>query len=99
MTLLHLLSAYGLCFGITHKAEAITTLAVRIPVVGSLFQTALECTFCMGFHCGWVVYLMGVLSSGTLFGFTEMLIFALSSAAFCYAFDAGVRWLETQVGS
>jgi hypothetical protein len=31
---------------------------MRIPFIGVQFYKLLDCYFCLGFHCGWIVYLL-----------------------------------------
>jgi hypothetical protein len=33
-------------------------LMMRIPFIGVQFFKLLDCYFCLGFHCGWIVYLL-----------------------------------------
>lgn len=92
MSILHLLAAYGLCFGLMNdKVGPVSHWLRALPGRwGPLFQRMLDCSFCTGFHCGWLVYLV----SGRADGLGGLVLWALSASAFCYAMDAWVRWLE-----
>ncbi len=93
MTVLHLLIAYAICFGIQNK---LTFLYGRVAVLDKL----LSCTYCLGFHCGWMVWLLhyGITEEFPAPGANGIVLslvgWSLASAAFCYVMDAGVRWLE-----
>lgn len=97
MTILHLLAAYGLCFGLMNdKAKTFTDRLVRLPWgLGSMFRRMLECAYCTGFHCGWLVWLV----SGTTHRPGDMLLWAFASAAFCYTLETWVKWLEPRTDS
>lgn len=92
LTILHLLVAYAICFGIQNK---LTFLFNRAKLLDRL----LSCTYCLGFHCGWLAWLMqyGATNEAPAEGWAiplSVLMWALCSAASCYVLDAGVRWLE-----
>ncbi len=98
MGIFHLLTMYGLCFGIMHKAEVVTGRLVALPgKVGPFFARLLDCAFCTGFHCGWLVWL--TTAADRPLDPLEGIVWSFASAAFCYAVDSGVRWLETSPGS
>ena len=93
LTILHLLVAYALCFGIQNKATFLYQKA-------DLLDRLLACTYCLGFHCGWVVWLLGWAVTGStpaegLHIIPSLVLWCMASAAFCYAADALVRWLES----
>ena len=84
-----LLAAYGLCFGFQQKA----TFLHRGPFLTALF----ECTFCTGFHCGWMIWGAPHLISWTAPNWQTLPVWCFGSAAFCYVADTAVRWLEAQI--
>ena len=92
-TLIALLAAYGLCFFLQQKAT---------PLHGknAFLDRLLHCTYCTGFHCGWMVWVVYWLASGspTVDSGTlpTLLVWAFASSAFCYAIDAAVRWFEVR---
>jgi len=65
MTLIiSILAIYGLAFTIK-QTEGPWGLISRwrhwmmtLPFIGVQFYKLLECYFCLGFHCGWMVYLL-----------------------------------------
>jgi hypothetical protein len=101
MSAIHLLAAYGLCFGLMQgKAEPLTNILKRMPLVGGFFGRLLICSYCTGFHCGWMVYCLETIGSGlNPTWYVEILYYTFASAAFCYVVDLcvdlAVRWLET----
>lgn len=79
-----LFACYGLCFGLMNKAVFLR----RVPFLDRM----LDCSYCTGFHAGWIVYLMVI-------GLTDTvpliaLCSAFASAAFCYIIDVAVIFLE-----
>ena len=90
-TLIDLLLCYGLCFGMMNKVDTLRKV--------SLFNRLLSCSYCTGFHAGWiawlgsrVVYGLDITAStpvpdalaGTL---GHAALWALTSAGFCYVVD------------
>ena len=90
-TLIDLLLCYGLCFGLMNKVDSLR----KVP----FFDRMLSCSYCTGFHAGWlgwaasrVVYGLTVTSSTPL---PEALagtvgtaaLWAFTSAGFCYVAD------------
>lgn len=55
---------YGLAFTIKQTDGPWDLVArwrnwmMRIPFIGVQFFKLLDCYFCLGFHCGWIVYLL-----------------------------------------
>lgn len=93
MLFFYLLLCYGLCFGFQNK---IPFLYGKL----SILDRALKCTYCTGFHCGWMVWLLVWAATGTPMAEGAIAIpasvlgWSFASAAFCYAVDAGIKWLE-----
>jgi hypothetical protein len=85
-----LLGAYGLCFGFQNKA---TFLHNKNPFFDSMFQ----CSYCTGFHCGWITWISDILVKGELSFITihQMTIFAFASAAFCFGMDEIIQYFES----
>lgn len=92
MTILHLLAAYGLCFGLMNDKAVFFTN--RLRELSPAFQRMLDCAYCTGFHCGWLICLV----SGRAHHLTDLILWAFASSAFCYGADAWVRWLESRSG-
>lgn len=101
-----LLASYGLCFGLMNdKTKMLTDLLKRLPVFRdedgeNWFERMLRCPYCVGFHTGWMVWVLGVLPSLVLAGTLEpshggeVVAFAFASSAFCYAVDTIIQWFE-----
>ena len=101
MLLFYLFLAYGLCFGIQNKLPFLYSedyLETQVPE--RFLDRLLHCTYCTGFHCGWLTWLLawgveeepiGGLDWSIPF---SVLAFAVASAGFCYAADAMVKWAE-----
>jgi hypothetical protein len=95
VTLIHLLAAYGICFGLMNKVQPVTDILKRIPRLGGFFGRQLSCPYCTGFHCGWVVYLIEAVRTGlSTTWYAEILLLSFAASAFCYGSDVAVRWLE-----
>ncbi len=91
--LLFLVFAYSVCFGIQHK----------LPFLHgkfNLLDEMLECTYCTGFHAGWLswAFVFGVVGQFPADGFLanagSMISWAFVSAISCYSFDALIKWVE-----
>ena len=105
-TVLMLIAAYGICFGLMNdKAEFLTDALRKLPLFKNeeghtFFQRLLRCPYCTGFHAGWLVWLIAnakTLASCkgdwvTLLG--EVLIFSFASSASCYLIDTAAQKLE-----
>ena len=99
-----LLASYALCFGLLNdKARWISDFLVRLPIAPhhdgtSFFGRMFQCSYCTGFHTGWMTWLLvfhGTIPSRSLDSLvTELLVFALASAAFCYLVDCIAQRLE-----
>lgn len=92
--LLTLLFWYGLCFGIQHKSPSIIRGKVKF------IDDLLKCSYCTGFHVGWITYLImhfpAVLDgSYRAIDFpAELATWAFAAAAWCYVADALVQLIE-----
>ncbi len=99
--LFYLLVAYGLCFSFQNKLPFLYTERCReLGEPQSFFDKFLHCTFCVGFHCGWMVWLLAWATTGNQPAqgwnmIPSMFLWAFGSAGFCYAADALIKWLET----
>lgn len=100
MTPLCLIASYGLCFLLMNDKVAFLTTPLRWS---GLLNRMLSCSFCTGFHTGWVVWLLmaytGVgwdVSEHTVVGNVgHLLLFSLASAAFCYLADVVAMKMES----
>lgn len=89
---LFVLLGYGIAFGLQNKADF---LQGKHPFLDRL----LACTYCTGFHAGWIAWILLHLNAKGLASLEWGSIFsalshALASAAFSYALDTAVRWFE-----
>lgn len=91
----YLLVAYGITFGMQHKA---TFLRGKNAWLDSM----LICTYCTGFHAGWITWIGWqmkriVENPMNVTGITliEMVLFAMGSSAFSYFFDTAIRLMES----
>lgn len=89
--LLLLLAAYGICFGLQNK----------LPFLWgrhALLDHFLGCTYCVGFHAGWITWILQEwarddLSLISWASIGEILAWSFASGAFCYVVDG---WMERQ---
>ena len=89
--LLALVFSYALAFGIQNKVPFLYRF--------ERLHGFLSCTYCVGFHTGWMTWLLSWGLTGKLpvegwHIIPSVLVWALTSSAFCYAFDALVKYLE-----
>ena len=103
MFVLVLLCAYGICFGLMNdKAKLLTDSLEKIPLFkndrGTFFKRLFSCSYCTGFHTGWMSFLLFTFFESTEIVFPEILLGALlysfASSAFCYSLDVLLQWLE-----
>jgi len=85
-----LLFAYGLCFGLQNKVEVLRKVA--------FFDKMLSCSYCTGFHSGWIawgltrfVYALPKTPQDAL----TPVLWAFSSSAVCYLLDAASQAVES----
>ena len=89
-----LLASYALTFWIQSKL-----LFLRI---GNFLPKLLDCTFCIGFHTGWIIFLISQFSilfekQEYFFGMIVVILFGLASASFCYFLDTFIRLMESHI--
>jgi hypothetical protein len=92
--------AYGLCFGLVNKLPFLYSKAfMESGEKTSFFDRLLSCSYCMGFHCGWLTWFGFWAASGTpaltWASGVQVLGAALGSAAWCYAADTAIQRLES----
>lgn len=104
MLLFYLLVAYGVCFGIQNKLPFLYSKDyLESGEAKRLRDRLLQCTYCTGFHCGWLTWLLvwGVEGKPAAEGLSipfSIMAFAFASAAFSYVADAVVKWVEANTG-
>lgn len=95
-TVISLLVAYGICFGIQNKAAF---LRDRFDWLDAM----LACSYCTGFHAGWLTYGLTRLiqpvpfissGSGVLSLLASLMAWSFASAAICYLVDVTAAKLE-----
>lgn len=96
-TLPYLLFSYGLMFGFQNK---VTFLRGKLSILDAL----LNCTYCLGFHTGWMAWIAYLLvehpslprvpPETIWFLGRGAVVWAFTSAASCYILDVTTRWLE-----
>lgn len=84
---------YGLCFGFQNK---VPFLYGKSDFTDSLLQ----CSYCMGFHCGWLSWIILYLLNGckdvtVVEVITSLLVYGFTSSAFCYVLDSLVQLVES----
>ena len=88
-----LLFCYGFCFGLQNKV-------VWFYGKSEFTDKLLQCSYCLGFHCGWVAWILVYLMTPSLELsvaqiISSILYYAFSSSAFCYVLDSIVQWVES----
>ena len=88
-----LLLCYGLCFGFQNK---LPFLYGKKEFLDSLLQ----CSYCLGFHCGWLSWLfiffaMGCPEQTVVSAVSSILIHSFVSSAFCYTLDSLIQLVES----
>lgn len=96
MTLIHLIAAFGICFGLQNDKALFLTKYIRKE--GNFFDKMFDCSYCTGFHSGWIVWLLSAAGTGftglTIYSPIEMVVFAFASAAFCMVTDVVSQYVE-----
>jgi hypothetical protein len=91
-----ILCIYGLCFGLQNKATFLRGHS-------DLLDELLNCTYCLGFHCGWLFYIfnyflffkieeLNILQTGF-----QMTCYGFFGASTTYLIDTAIRWIESQI--
>jgi hypothetical protein len=88
------LAVYGVTFGLMNDKVPVLR---RVRAVG-FFDRMFGCSYCTGFHAGWVVRLAHDAAAGaaapTWAEAVSVLSWGFAGAAFCYVADAAAQWLE-----
>ena len=85
-----LLLAYGLCFGLMNKVDLLRKVA--------FFDRMLSCSYCTGFHAGWIAWGLTRVVHGLPRTAQEALtpiLWAFASSAVCYLLDAASQAVES----
>lgn len=92
---LALLTAYGFCFYLMNKATFLYGKS-------AFFDKMFECSFCTGFHCGWISWLLHTFAlNGVVLSKWEdvlsAILFGFASACTCYLLDTLSQVMEANV--
>lgn len=94
MTIFNLLLAYGICFGAMNKVDF---LHGKLDLLDRL----LKCSYCMGFHAGWIAWLVTwptrPVPALEVMTVLQPLGWALASAAFSYGCDTTLQLAESWI--
>lgn len=91
-TLFDLVCAYGICFGLMNKVDFLRKI--------DFFDRMFSCSYCTGFHAGWVTWVLSRAVYGveySLAGIAPIVCWAFASAAFCYAADVSLQLAESWI--
>ena len=100
MILFCILAIYSLSFVIRNISGPLDLLSkirnklMSIPKLGVFFYELLNCPWCIGFHSGYIIYLLFALYLSS-FSFPLFFIWALAGSAITYFGDKFVELLET----
>lgn len=81
-SLVELVCAYGIAFGLMNKVEFLRKV--------KFFDRMLSCSYCTGFHAGWITWAATRPAYGldlSVKGIAPVLVWTFASAAFCYTVD------------
>lgn len=90
MTLFLMLAAFGLAFGFQNKLPFLYSKEYRTTQrPKTFFDRLLHCTYCIGFHCGWLTWLVGWSLKG------DAWLFGLG---FAPAIEGGMGYVQAAAG-
>jgi hypothetical protein len=91
-----LLAIYGIAFGIKQAdgpwgiCAKIRNVLIRNKYVGVFFHELFSCYYCLGFHSGWIAYL---LNCHKTFEFNLFILWGFAGSAVSLIFDAALSKL------
>jgi len=85
LSLIELLFCYGLTFGMMNKTSYIQN---RVQIIDDL----LSCSYCTGFHAGWISLL--ILEPSQAKDIQTLLLWSITSSSFSYIIDTLMSRLE-----
>lgn len=94
MTFIMVLAIYGLSYALRNLNGPFNVIGLvrnRAISYHIFFYELLTCPYCVGFHCGWAVYLLGF--SG--FSFGAMIVWALAGSVIVPMFDRVFEMTES----
>ena len=83
--LLCLFACYGICFAIQNKLPFLHSKHEKV-------DKFLVCPYCVGFHSGWIVYLLQM----DTFVIMDIILWAFASSALCYMLDISAQYIESK---
>lgn len=92
-SLIDLLLAYGICFGSMNKVDFFHGKS-------AFTDALLKCSYCTGFHAGWIAWLLTRPIYGVALELPTLLMpvaWAFASAVFCYSADTILQLAESWV--
>tara|TARA_Y100001973_G_scaffold106820_1_gene188381 strand:+ start:16735 stop:17058 length:324 start_codon:yes stop_codon:yes gene_type:complete len=96
--LLLLFAMYGIAFGLQHKLPGAWSGTLNKVFQKGFLETLLTCTYCVGFHAGWIIYLCSISGGEKSFSIGYLIVYAFAGASFSYSIDAYVQNLEEGEG-
>jgi hypothetical protein len=96
--IIYILSIYGLAFAIKDASgpwgimSLIRNRLISNKYVGVFFFELFECYFCVGFHAGWIVYLL----SQDSWALNYFILWALAGGVVSLILDGAVAQLHKQ---
>jgi hypothetical protein len=69
----------------------------KLTLESEFFHKLLSCSFCTGFHAGWLAYLLVADLKLSLALPFDLLTYSFASASFCYVLDTLLIKLESDV--
>lgn len=93
-----ILAIYGLAFTIKQTdgpwdlISRWRNLMMRVPFLGPQFYKLLDCYFCLGFHCGWIVYLL----SADHYTWQFFILWGLAGGVTCLILDGVLARLQRE---
>lgn len=91
---------YGIMFTLRSAQLPIVT-QVRDFLTGksSFFRKLFDCSFCTGFHAGWLTYILlnydAFVTSSLVDNSSSLVAYSFMSATFCYALDTILVKMES----
>ena len=92
--ILYLFAMYGITFGLQHKLPAASAESLKNIFKEGILDSLLSCTYCVGFHAGWIVYVLSFAARDWEISTGEFILYAFAGASFSYFLDSVIQNLE-----
>ena len=98
MIIIYILAIFGLAFAIKEIdgpwdiCSKTRNALMRNKYVGVFFYKLLSCYFCVGFHCGWIVYLL----QADHYKFQFIILWGLAGSAASLILDTALTKFSSQ---